>query len=54
MNVSVGFGLLLVIVGVVLLAVAGLLINFDTTNTKAYFELLAFGGACGFLGLKLP
>lgn len=53
MNISVGFGLLLVIVSVVLLSVAGLLVNFDASNTKVYFELLAFGGAFGFLGVKI-
>ncbi len=48
-------GLLLVIVSVVLLSVAGLLVAFDTSApTRVYFELLAFGGAAGFLGNKIP
>lgn len=51
---SITLGLLLVLVAVVLLLLAGLLIVFDSTNTKAYFELLAFGAATGFLGVKIP
>ncbi len=51
---SISLGLLLVIIAVVLLLLAGLLIVFDATNTHAYFELLAFGAAAGFLGVKIP
>lgn len=54
MNVTLGLGLILVIIASVLLATAGLLVVFDTTNGKAYLELMAFGGAFGFLGVKLP
>lgn len=51
---SISLGLIFVIVAVVLLLLAGLLIVFDATNTKSYFELLAFGAAAGFLGVKIP
>lgn len=54
MNVTLGLGLILTIIAAVLLATAGLLVLLDTTNTKAYLELMAFGGAFGFLGVKLP
>lgn len=47
-------GLFLVIASAVMLSVAGLLIVLDATNSKAYLELMAFGGALGFLGVKLP
>lgn len=54
MNITLGLGLILVVVAVVLLSMAGLLVLLDTTNSKAYLELMAFGGAFGFLGVKLP
>lgn len=50
-------GLVLVIAAAVMLGVAGLLvlIAFDDPEVAKYFyALLAFGGAAGFVGVKIP
>ena len=51
------FGLILVIAAAVMLGVAGLLIVItfpDPEPAKWYYALLAFGAACGFVGVKVP
>lgn len=54
MNISVGFGLLLVIVAVVMLAVAALYVALDGDNARVFPVLLSGGCAFGFIGVKLP
>jgi len=49
-------GLFLVIAAAVMLGVAGLLIVLTDSPEAAewYYALLAFGGAAGFVGVKIP
>ena len=53
MNTS-GFGLLLVIFAAIAFGFACLLMVLDATHLRAFYELMAAGGAFGVVGLKIP
>ena len=53
MNVTLGFGLVLVIIAALLLGFACLLMLIDATHLRTYYELVAAGGAFGVVGLKI-